>query len=171
MVYGIILAAGIGERFKKTPIKPLFCIKNKPMFLYALDTFLKTKKIDKILLVINDQYKQQFQKYLTGSKYKNLLICNGCQGARWKSLINGVNYLASNFKINPTDIIITHDAARINVTPAIITNNILVASQCGYASTVLALHDSIMEFNSQAVYLERSHKYIVQTPQTFQYKY
>jgi 2-C-methyl-D-erythritol 4-phosphate cytidylyltransferase len=28
-----------------------------------------------------------------------------------------------------------------------------------------------MEFKDQALYLERTHKYIVQTPQTFQYKF
>jgi 2-C-methyl-D-erythritol 4-phosphate cytidylyltransferase len=82
MVYAIILAAGIGARFKKTPIKPLYVINKKPLFLHSVDTFLACKKIDKILLVINDKYKKRFQKYLSIPKYKNILICNGNQSAR-----------------------------------------------------------------------------------------
>jgi 2-C-methyl-D-erythritol 4-phosphate cytidylyltransferase len=82
MVCGIILAAGVGQRFKKTPIKPLYIINKKPLFLHSLDTFLATKKIHKILLVINDQYLKDFKKYLSLPKYKNVLICNGDQQAR-----------------------------------------------------------------------------------------
>jgi 2-C-methyl-D-erythritol 4-phosphate cytidylyltransferase len=82
-----------------------------------------------------------------------------------------VSYLNQQFKLKPTDIIITHDAARINVTEKIIDDNIMITKQYGYASTVLPLHDSIMELKKEMHYLERSNKYIVQTPQTFQYKF
>ncbi|MDR0675222.1 MAG: 2-C-methyl-D-erythritol 4-phosphate cytidylyltransferase [Mycoplasmataceae bacterium] len=171
MTYGIILAAGIGERFKKTPIKPLFLIKGKPLFLYTVDTFLDSQRIDKILLVINQKFKKQFQGYLASPKYRSILICDGDQRARWKSLIKAMDYLSSHCVLKPNDIIVSHDAARINLTTKIINDNILVTNKYGYASTVLPLHDSIMEFKDQALYLERTHKYIVQTPQTFQYKF
>jgi 2-C-methyl-D-erythritol 4-phosphate cytidylyltransferase len=85
--------------------------------------------------------------------------------------VKGMQYLQNHFHLKPNDIIVTHDAARINVSNKIIFDNITTASKQGYASTVLALHDSIIKLDKQASYLERSHKYIVQTPQTFQYKY
>jgi 2-C-methyl-D-erythritol 4-phosphate cytidylyltransferase len=99
------------------------------------------------------------------------LICNGDQQARWKSLSKGVDFLNKHLQLKSTDIIVTHDAARINVTSEIIETNILTTAKYGYASTVLQLHDSIMELKKDVHYLERSHKYLVQTPQSFQYKF
>jgi 2-C-methyl-D-erythritol 4-phosphate cytidylyltransferase len=82
MVYGIILAAGVGKRFKKKTIKPLFNINNQSLFLYALNTFLVSKQIDKVLLVINEKYQTHFKKCLSNVKYKNVMICSGDQNAR-----------------------------------------------------------------------------------------
>jgi 2-C-methyl-D-erythritol 4-phosphate cytidylyltransferase len=171
MVYAIILAAGSGERFNKSPIKPLFLIKHKPLFLHSLDTFLSSNKIDQILLVINKKHQSSFSKYLKALKYKKVLICYGDSSARYKSLINAMKYLKQVQPLSNRDIILTHDAARINVTTDIINMNISVAQKTGCASTVLPLHDSIGEIKNTMKYLDRTHKYLIQTPQTIQYKH
>jgi 2-C-methyl-D-erythritol 4-phosphate cytidylyltransferase len=80
-------------------------------------------------------------------------------------------FLNANYSILPTDIIITHDAARINVNSRIINDNICVAKKHGYASTVLPLADSLCQLNKTISYVSRDNKFLVQTPQTFQYKY
>jgi 2-C-methyl-D-erythritol 4-phosphate cytidylyltransferase len=82
MTYAIILAAGLGTRFKKTPIKPLFIINQKPMFLHSVETFVRNHKIDKVLLVVNHEYKTAFQKHINTLKSKNVLICEGDNVAR-----------------------------------------------------------------------------------------
>jgi 2-C-methyl-D-erythritol 4-phosphate cytidylyltransferase len=82
-----------------------------------------------------------------------------------------VQFANNHFKLQPQDILVTHDAARINVSRKIIDKNIEIARKYGFASTVLSLHDSIVEVKEQIKYLERSHKYIVQTPQTIQYRF
>jgi 2-C-methyl-D-erythritol 4-phosphate cytidylyltransferase len=57
------------------------------------------------------------------------------------------------------------------VSASIIDDNIRVASDTGYASTVLPIHDSLCEINKTTKYITRDHKFSVQTPQSFQYRY
>jgi 2-C-methyl-D-erythritol 4-phosphate cytidylyltransferase len=82
-----------------------------------------------------------------------------------------VDFLNEHFHLKPNDILITHDAARININNEIINQNIAVATKYGYASTVLPLRDSIGQLTNTIQYINRSHKYIIQTPQTIQYKF
>jgi 2-C-methyl-D-erythritol 4-phosphate cytidylyltransferase len=167
MTYAIILAAGFGSRFVKQPIKPLFVINKKPIFLHSVLTFLKNKNIDKILLVVNKDYENLYKKYLS----KNILTCHGDKSFRYQSLINGVSFLEKKYSLNKNDIIITHDAARINVDNEIINQNITISKKYGYATTILPINDSICEINKISKYIDRNNKYLVQTPQTIQYKY
>jgi 2-C-methyl-D-erythritol 4-phosphate cytidylyltransferase len=171
MTYAIILAAGLGHRFKETPIKPLFPIKGKPLFLHSLNVFLSCKNIETIILVINKEHRVSYLKYIDKLKSKNCYLTFGDPKQRYKSLMNAMMYVQKNFSLQPNDIILTHDAARINVTPKIIKQSILVAQKYGYASTVLPIHDSIGEIIKTVKYLDRHNKYLIQTPQTIQYKY
>jgi 2-C-methyl-D-erythritol 4-phosphate cytidylyltransferase len=62
MIYAILLAAGTGTRLRQKQIKPLVLIKQKPVFLYTVDTFLKQSKINRIFLVVNPKYTNQYKK-------------------------------------------------------------------------------------------------------------
>jgi 2-C-methyl-D-erythritol 4-phosphate cytidylyltransferase len=173
MNYGIILAAGNGKRLEiKNPIKPLVIIKSKPLFYHSLSTFLNNKRVNEIVLVVNHKYRKAYSQYLSKHKlHKPIYVINGSDKARHLSLLIAINFLKNNKQLNNDDIIITHDAARINVTNELINASITTTKKYGYASTVLPLYDSLCEITNKSKYIERSHKYLVQTPQTFQYKY
>ena len=53
MIYGIILAAGSGSRMKTKDKKQFIKINNKPILLYSIDKFLKVKKINRLIILIN----------------------------------------------------------------------------------------------------------------------
>jgi 2-C-methyl-D-erythritol 4-phosphate cytidylyltransferase len=118
------------------------------------------------VVVINPKYKNELKKW----NPKDVLICDVGK-ERQDSLVNGVNFLKTNFKLSPSDIIITHDCARINIKNNIINSNINTTKKYGYASTVLPITDSLCEVTNVSKYINRRNKYLVQTPQTFQYKY
>jgi 2-C-methyl-D-erythritol 4-phosphate cytidylyltransferase len=173
MNYGIILAAGNGTRLElKNPIKPLVIIKSKPLFCHALFTFLKNKLIHEIVLVVNKKYHKAYLQHIAKHKLnKPVHIIDGSDVGRHLSLLAAMNFLKDNKRLNGNDIFVTHDAARINVSTELINSSIYVAKKHGYASTVLPLYDSLCEITNKSKYIDRSHKFLVQTPQTFQYKY
>ena len=49
----ILLIAGKGSRCNLDYNKVFFELNNKPLFLYALDVFLKDKKCNEIIIVYN----------------------------------------------------------------------------------------------------------------------
>jgi 2-C-methyl-D-erythritol 4-phosphate cytidylyltransferase len=171
MNYAILLAAGHGLRLKSKTIKPLLMIDKNPLFLYSLNTFINNKQINQIVLVIPQTHIQQFSKYMTNPIYKRVRLVVGHDKYRHLSLVNAMTFLKSTFNMKPSDVIITHDIARLCVTSHIISNNIAVATRTGYASTVLPLHDSLCEITNTSKYISRDNKFIVQTPQSFQYKH
>jgi 2-C-methyl-D-erythritol 4-phosphate cytidylyltransferase len=173
MNYGIILAAGNGTRLEiKNPIKPLVLIKSKPLFYHSLSTFLNNKQINEIVLVVNQKYHNAYLQYINQHKFKKpVYVIDGSNQARHLSLLIAMNFLKDKKQLNINDIIVTHDAARINVSNELINSSIAIAKKYGYSSTVLPLYDSLCEITNKSKYIERSHKYLVQTPQTFQFKY
>jgi len=75
MNVAIILLAGKGERFKSAVTKNLSTINNKCLFNFVIDTCLKNKNIDKIVLVVNKN-----EKSIIASKYsknKNVHVVVG----------------------------------------------------------------------------------------------
>jgi 2-C-methyl-D-erythritol 4-phosphate cytidylyltransferase len=168
MTYAIILSAGNGMRLNHSQIKPLVLINKKPLFLYTVRTFIKQNNIDQVILVIEQQHEASYRQWIKSNK---LRLCYGSNQSRCQSLINAIAFLKTNFTLDKNDIILTHDVARINVCGRIINDNIRVAKNVGYASTLIPISDSICEVSDTFKYINRQHKYLVQTPQTFQYKY
>ncbi|GHU32689.1 hypothetical protein FACS1894166_06530 [Bacilli bacterium] len=167
MTYAILLASGLGQRFKKTPTKALYLVNGKPLFMYSTNTFLKIKSISKIVLVVPPNLVDHFQKYVHSSK---VLVCLGNTENRYLSLKNGMDFLNKRVKLQENDIILTHDVARPNITADIIKQNIKTCTKFNLASTLLPLADSLCEINPTSKYIDRGSKYLVQTPQSLRYK-
>ena len=62
MNIAIILSAGIGSRMKNDLPKQFIEIDNKPIFIYTLEKFIN--QVDKIILVINTDFKDLYNYYL-----------------------------------------------------------------------------------------------------------
>ena len=61
----IILAAGIGKRFKGGTGKLFYDIKEKPVISYSLETFDKCSFIDNIIVTYPQGYKKSILSILT----------------------------------------------------------------------------------------------------------
>ncbi len=170
MTYCLILAAGIGERLKKNIPKALVTFNKKPIFIHSLLAFVKNKNINKIIVVCHPKYLDSYRKLTKKFIKTNLYFCEGSIKGRQESLKNGMEFIKQNFKLNLTDIIVTHDCARINVNSTIINNTINLTKKTGYSTVAIKLNDSLFDLNKNR-YINRDCKLLIQTPQSFQYKY
>lgn len=119
MVYALILAAGSGKRMKTKQKKQFYKIKNKPVFLYSIDNFLKIKKINKIYINFNksdinnseiNNFIKTYKKFITNGKIN--IIFNGGK-ERYDSVYNAMNIIKNDNNIKRNDLILIHDSARV----------------------------------------------------------
>ena len=175
MIIGVILAAGSGTRLGLNTPKSLIKINNKEIITYPLNTFLKSNIFNKIYIACHPRHIYEYKKIVNKFKNKNSININielvaGSLKGRQESLKKIVNSIKKNDSIKPNDLIVTHDGARINITKQTILDNINLAKKYGYSSTVIKANDSIFSLDANK-YIPRKNVYLIQTPQTFQYKF
>lgn len=165
MNIAIILSAGIGSRMKNALPKQFIEINNKPLFILTLEKFLSCNLIDKIYLVINKDYKQNYLNMLDNFHYQNKVSLIEGGNSRQESVFNALNKINANEQ----DIVLIHDGARPLVSQRIIKENILLCQKTKKPiSTVIKFVDTIIdkEYNL----LDKNSLLAVQTPQTFPYE-
>ena len=75
--FTIILLAGSSTRFSGETKKQFFEIKNKPLMLYSLETFDKSKEVDEIVLVVAPTDFDKVQDLISSKGYKKISIHTG----------------------------------------------------------------------------------------------
>ena len=182
MIYGIILAAGSGSRMKIKDKKQFIKINNKPVLFYSIDKFLKIKKINKLIIVIN---KNDF----TNSIFKSLLrvydkdITNGRINfvfggkERYDSVYNALNFIYQFMDFKPIDKVLIHDSARPNVNVSDIINlikklNKYKAITLGYklSDSIKMIKKSNNDTKTVIKSVDRNSYYLISTPQGFEFK-
>ncbi len=144
----IIPMAGSGVRTGLQVNKALYKIDEKPIFMFAFETF---KKFDcEIILVCKEEDLSEVKKYAKGAK----VIIGG--SSRSKSVLNGI-------KAATNDLILIHDAARPFVTEDIINNTLasMQNNKCAYVGVKVV--DTIRDVDGNV--LDRDRLISVQTPQ------
>jgi len=106
--HAVILAAGSGSRMVGFDIpKALILLRDKPLFLYSLETFINHEEIESVVLVVHPEYKEDFIKYTKNIK-KPLIVLEG-GSSRLESSSIAIDYLSDKY---PSDNVLIHDAAR-----------------------------------------------------------
>lgn len=177
MIYVAILAGGKGTRMGNTNMpKQFLYLGSKPIIIHTIEKFILNRNIDKIIVVTPKEWllhtKDIIKNYILQPYISKVLICEGGSD-RNESIIEGINFIDSNFGMNDDDIIITHDAVRPFLSNRIIEENIKNVSEFGAVNTVIPATDTIVEsvdgkkINNIPI---RSIMYQGQTPQTFNIK-
>lgn len=175
MIYvniAILLAAGTGSRTGLDIPKQFVKINNKYLLSYSIDSFIKSKLVDDIYIVVNEKYKEKLIEILTKEKYekinleKNIIIGGS---TRQQSVFNGLEYLKN--LVSGDDIIAVHDTARAMIDEDTINECIITAkkygSSCAYKKAVDTI--SIMEDEYLSKTLNRDSLAVLQTPQCFKF--
>lgn len=175
MNYVLCLAGGKGTRMGNTGVPKQFIpINGKPIIIYTLENLLKVEKIDKVIVVCNQDYLMYLEDLLTDYNLKDKVEIAPGGKDRLQSTLNGINYIKNKYGIESDDIFIAHDSVRPFTKIEIINENIKMAHLYKAATTVYYLTETIVETNSDGNIFKlypRENLYSGQSPQTFNINY
>lgn len=156
----IILAGGIGSRFKSSIPKQFSNLNDKQTVLsFVINQFIKNQLVNEIIIVVSKSWLKKIQ-----NEFKDLKVIAGGKN-RSQSSFNGLK-ACSKKCVN----VLIHDAARPLVSQKIINNSINELSNYDAVIPTLDVPDSLI-FNKDGKnkYLDRQIIKLVQTPQSFKY--
>lgn len=172
MVYAGILAAGAGARMHRQDLpKPFLPLGDKPIMLHTLEQFLINPGVDRVILVVPDDwllYARDLMNGGDGMGKETYIIGGGVN--KTESIHWLVRYIATTWGIKDGDLLILHDAVRPFVTQRLIDENIAAALDGGAANTVMRMNDTVVVSRDGARLDEvPAHEihYAQQTPQTY----
>ena len=168
MIFGAILAGGIGERIGLEDPKQFYRINNKPLLIYSIESFLKVDDFDLIFVSSPKDYidktKEIIDEFILEGKEKLKVISGG--KTRNDTILNSI---AASGKTDDS-IMVTHDAARIFVTPEQIQMSIDYCKEYTVSSPVIPSVDVVFESKQNGELTSippRKNLVRAQTPQAF----
>lgn len=167
----IILAGGVGSRMGVDRPKQYLVVNEKPIIVYCLEIFEKHTNIDKIVIVVSDEWKDYVIE--NADKYGITKVCGYAPAGRTRqhSIYNGLKAAEENAP--DTDVVIIHDAARPLVSDKIIDDCITGAVEDDGAMPVISVKDTIYQSKdgkSIDKLLKRSELFAGQAPESFDFR-
>ena len=169
--FAIITAAGSGSRFSsgknETP-KQFIKLNGKPVILYSLEVFQKSRLIDEIFISANYKYFDLLHSMAVKNKITKLTTLVEGGKTRFNSVKNA--FLRINSK--PGDLILIHDAARPNITKKFIEELLTSALKFGEVVPGLKISETVKKEKKGIITgtVDRNNLWTVQTPQVFRYE-
>ncbi|MBQ6622427.1 MAG: 2-C-methyl-D-erythritol 4-phosphate cytidylyltransferase [Mogibacterium sp.] len=172
MIYGVILAGGIGSRMGNVDRPKQFLhIGKKPIIVHTVEKFIINNKFEKVIVLCPNQWvsytKDLLKKYLPASE--EVVVIEGGK-IRNETIMNAIKYIEETDGLDEETILVTHDAVRPFVTHRILEENIEIAATGAACNTVIPATDTIVEsLDGETVSQipDRSKYYQGQTPQSF----
>lgn len=175
MVYGVILAGGVGSRMGGDKPKQYLNLKGRPIIIYTIEKFFACPEIDRIIVLCPAQWEEHtkdlIKKYISPAQEKITVTRGGA--TRNETIMNAVDLIEKNGDLNDDTIIVTHDSVRPFVTHRIIEESIAACEKYGACDTVIKATDTIVESkdaNAISSIPNRNYMYQGQTPQSFKAK-
>ena len=175
MIYGVILAGGIGSRMGSIEKpKQFLSIGEKPVIIHTVEKFRLIKDFDEVLVLCPDDW-MEYTDELIEKHIPNRTSIKVLSGGptRNETLMNAIRYIESKGCLDDETVIVTHDAVRPFVTLRILQENIRAMEQCDACDTVIPATDTIVESLNHgdiSTIPDRKFLYQGQTPQTFKAK-
>lgn len=175
MVYGVILAGGIGSRMGNVDRpKQYLHIGKKPIIVHTVEKFIINDEFEKIIVLCPAQWvtytRDLFKKHLPETD--RVVVIEGGK-ERNDTIMNAIRYIEENHGLDEDTIVVTHDAVRPFVTHRILEENIECAKKGVACDTVIPATDTIVESTDGetiASIPNRANYYQGQTPQSFKAK-
>ena len=177
----VVLAAGRGSRMKSGTPKQYLEIAGKPLYRYCLDTFEKSALITDIVLVVPEEDVARFREEAgvgqpadgapnaaaetgrpAGSKIR-AVVPGGRE--RYNSVNNALQAIEW-----PCDYVFIHDGARPFIDEDSIRRLYEAVKECGACVAGMPSKDTVDEDGIVKQTPDRSHVWIIQTPQVFERK-
>jgi len=160
----IIVAAGLGKRIDGDIPKQYIKLGNKTILQLTLEKFIESTKIDLIQVVINPNFKENYDKVLSKLRADKILPFVEGGNTRQESVKNGLAALENKGLSK----VLVHDAARPFVSTSTIDELIDMLDEHDAVDLCTQISDTIRKANSLET-VDRDHLLSVQTPQSFRY--
>ena len=162
----IIVAGGLGHRMKAALPKQFMKLGNKPVLQWSLESFDNSESVEKIVLILPEDWIEEGKKYLAGFKPKKQFLIAAGGALRQDSVRNGLAAVGEGF-----DFIAVHDAARPGITPDLIDNIFEKVAAKGNLVLAVPSYDTLAKVDGDELIdnVDRSVVFRVQTPQVFSY--
>lgn len=172
MIYGVVLAGGVGSRMGNMgKPKQYLLIGEKPILIHTLEKFYMQSEFEKVLVLCPAEWlnhtKNLIKKYIKDTE--RVVVLTGGD-TRNETIMNAIDYIESKGHLDDDTIIVTHDSVRPFVTQRILEENIRYAKEYGACDTAVAATDTIVCSEDNVIISdipERRKMYQGQTPQTF----
>ena len=175
MIYGVVLAGGVGSRMGNVgKPKQYLLVGDKPILIHTLEKFYMQSEFEKVLVLCPTEWishtKNLVRKYMKDTE--RIVVLEGGE-TRNETIMNSIAYIEKEGNLNEDTIIVTHDSVRPFVTQRILEENIRYAKEYGACDTAVAATDTIVCSEDNVVISdipERRKMYQGQTPQSFKIK-
>lgn len=172
MVFGVVLAGGIGSRMGNTEKPKQFLhIGAKPIIVHTVEKFMINDRFEKVIVLTPADWisytKDLLAKYLP--KDSNVVVIEGGK-QRNDTIMNAISYIDENYGVDDNTCVVTHDAVRPFVTQRIIDENIDSVLEGCACDTAVPATDTIVEAKDGNIIDQvpnRAYYYQGQTPQSF----
>lgn len=177
MIYGAILAGGIGKRIERFSIPKQFInIGGVPIIVVTIRQFLTNIRIDKIYIAVHHDWlsyaERLFNDSFSREQLAKIRVVSGGK-ERLDSFVNIMDDIVVQSGLNEDDILICHDSVRPFVSQQMIDDCIDATLQYRFALTVIPVTDTIHTSHQEGMIdgtLDRSHLFNGQTPSGFNLK-
>lgn len=148
MIYGAILAGGVGSRVKSATIPKQFIeLEGKPVIAYTIEHMLKVPRFDAIYIAVHKEWIEYMEQLVADFIPKELqckvkLTDGGKE--RLDSIRNVTDAICRENVLGEQDVIVIHDAARPFVTEKILNDSIDCALAHGAVVAALPASDTIL---------------------------
>lgn len=170
MNIALLTAAGSGTRFGQDIPKQFMPVDNIPVIIYTLRPFQEHPQIDAIAVVCLKGWETMLKAYADQFNISKLKWIFEGGDSNQGSIRNGVRGL-EEAGCSPEDIVLVHDGVRPLVSREIISNNISVCKEYGYAVTGLPCKEAIMRLGDnnslEKIEFPREELIRTQTPHTY----
>lgn len=165
-IYGIIVAAGSGNRFgSKTP-KQFRDLGGKPMLFTTISRMAEAISLSNIVLVIDKKMDRFWHDLCARCDFDSPRVVYG-GASRGESVSNALDYLYHS-GADPASTVLIHDGARPLATPSLYKSLTIIPADSDGIIPVVSLTDSIRYLVDGKHHSTDRSKYVaVQTPQSF----
>lgn len=171
MNIAVVIAAGVGHRTGQHVPKQFINVLDKPIIIYTLEKFQRSKNIDAIEVVCLRGWEETLKAYALQYGIAKLKWITLGGSSSQESIYAGLKSIEN--ECNENDIVIIHDGIRPMVENEILDSCIDTCKKHGNGITALPVYEQIFKAYddiSAKEYIPRDSLRILQTPQAYRYK-
>lgn len=173
-VFGIVVAAGSGERLGAAVPKALVSVAGRTILARAITRLLGgATRFDGVVVTFPSGYRKEFEGVLRENDWGCQLVEGG--ETRQASVRRALEHLTRSYEPVPSDRILIHDAARCLVRPELVDSVIEATKETGAATLGTPVTDTLQRADERGLRIRepvsRQHLWRMQTPQVFEYRH